>query len=289
MLTHETIVWAEHTNQALIFLKLDFSNAFDRVDWDFLFGAMGKLGIPGEFIAMTKLLLQDAQASVKVNGSLSPLFAIERGVRQGCPLAPYLFLIVAEVLNVMVKEGVARGTVKGIRLPEGDRQQVVAQFADDTSFTLLGDEAPVKALVELRDCFCLASGLVINWSKSSGHWNSKTVALRPPSTNTLNIVWVDGASTSKLLGMIIGMSLAATSVDSFLQDRVLKQLQYWCTARINSTGRGVIVNHLLLSSIIYFASIWGGTKAGIKKVTASIRNYMWSGALHQARTKVAWL
>lgn len=76
LLTHETMALAEHTNQPLIFLRLDFSKAYDRVDWCFLFGAMVKLGIPGEFIAMTRLFFQDAQASVKVNGSESPLFAI---------------------------------------------------------------------------------------------------------------------------------------------------------------------------------------------------------------------
>lgn len=52
------------------------------------------------------------------------------------------------------------------------------------------------------------------------------MAVRPPWTHALNIVWMDGDSTSKLLGTPFGISLAAPSVDTFLQDRVLKQLQY---------------------------------------------------------------
>lgn len=210
-------------------------------------------------------------------------------MRQGCQLAPYLFLIAAEALNAMVKKGVSIGTVKGIKLPRGVRQQVLAQYADDTSFTLLGEEVPVKALITLLDCFCLASGLVLNWGKSCGYWSSAITVARPPWTQQLNVVWVDEASTNKLLGTPFGMKLAALFVDSFMQDRVTKKLQYWCTSMVNSTGRGMIVSSVLLSSLIFFASIWGGTKDGIKKVTSSIRNYMWSGALLQARTKFAWL
>jgi len=67
------------------------------------------------FVSMTMLLFQDARALVKVNGVQSQSFPIQRGVQQGHPLAPYLFLIVVEVLNLMVKEGVSQGVIKGIK------------------------------------------------------------------------------------------------------------------------------------------------------------------------------
>lgn len=135
LLTHETIDWAEHTKQPLIFLKLDFSKAYNIMEWSFMFRTMREFGFPIEFIGMTELLFQDVAAIVKVNGSQSPAFGIHRGVRQGCLLALYLFLIVAEVLNAMVKRGVEEGAVKGIDLPAEGKEQVIAQFSDDTSTT----------------------------------------------------------------------------------------------------------------------------------------------------------
>jgi len=69
---------------------------------------MRTLGFPEEFVSMIKLLFQNAQASIKVNGDHSPTFSIQRGVQENCPLAPYLFLIMVEVLNSMVKLGVAK-------------------------------------------------------------------------------------------------------------------------------------------------------------------------------------
>ena len=97
---------------------------------------MDHLGFPVELIAMIKLLFVDASTNVKVNRDVSPAFVIERGVQQGCPLAPYLFFIFAEVLNAMVKQVEGMGLVKGIQGPIDGKQQTLVQYADDTSFTL---------------------------------------------------------------------------------------------------------------------------------------------------------
>lgn len=124
MMTHETLDWARHSHQPLIFFKLDFSRAYDKVDWGFLFAAMSKLGFPIPFLNMVRLLFRDASNHVNVNGRLSPAFEIKRGVRQGCFLAPYLFLIASEALNALVKQQVALRLIRGISLPF-DRSQVM--------------------------------------------------------------------------------------------------------------------------------------------------------------------
>jgi hypothetical protein len=116
-LTHETIFHAKNSAQPLLFLKLDFSKAYDRVDHSFLFQAMNRMGFPQEFIFMTQLLFRGAQACVSMNGRCTKEFLVEQGVKQGCPLAPYLFLIVGEVLNACVKKEVRVGRIKGINLP----------------------------------------------------------------------------------------------------------------------------------------------------------------------------
>ena len=172
LLTQETIAWAEKSNQDLLFLKLDLSKAYDMVEWGSLFQIMGRMGFPAQFIHMISLLFQDAAAAVKVNGVPSPQFEIQRGVRQGCPLTPYLFIIVSEVLNLMVTKEAAAGRIEGIQLPVQNHQQILAQYADDTSFTLLGVEDKVKNLIHTLDTFCLATGLILNWTKSNGYWKS---------------------------------------------------------------------------------------------------------------------
>jgi hypothetical protein len=79
MLTHETIEYAMYSKQPLIFLKLDFSKAYDVVDFEYLFGAMQEFGFPEELIGMTHILFKDATATVKINGTQIEAFDIRWG------------------------------------------------------------------------------------------------------------------------------------------------------------------------------------------------------------------
>jgi hypothetical protein len=79
LLTQETMAWAEHSGQPLIFLKLDFLKAYDMIEWDFLFDSMEAIGLPAAFNRLVALLFKNASANVKVNGALSESFRIERG------------------------------------------------------------------------------------------------------------------------------------------------------------------------------------------------------------------
>ena len=169
LLTHETISWARKSQQESIFLKLDFSKAFDRVNWQFLFNAMSRMGFPQLFTNMVKLTMVEAEAAINVNGYTSASFKIDRGVRQGCPLAPFLFLIVGEVLHARTLSAQQQGALKGVKLPKSDAHQLILQFADDTSFTLRAEHDSVSTLVNILHSFSLASGLTINWAKSGAY------------------------------------------------------------------------------------------------------------------------
>lgn len=122
VLTQETLYWAKTSRQPTIFLKLDFSKAYDKVSWRFLFLTMEKIGIGDTFTKWVKFLCGNAKAVVNLNGSLGEDFDIQRGVKQGCPLAPYLFLIVGEVLTHIIKKVVVEGRMWGITLPRGDNK-----------------------------------------------------------------------------------------------------------------------------------------------------------------------
>jgi hypothetical protein len=167
---------------------------------------------------------------------------------------------------------------------------VLAQYADDTSLTLLGEERPTRAAVRTLEAFCLGSGLILNWNKSGGYWKDRGGIPRPPWTEFVGVTWIDdGADISKLLGTPFGLSLSTQNVDDFLKERVTKSLCYWCTTKVNSIGRSVVVNKILVSSVLFFVAIWGGSKKGVTKIRSMIESYMWSGSKNRTRTKVAWV
>lgn len=120
MVMNETVSWAATSNQPLVMLKVDLCKAYDSVEWCFLFRVMEKLGVPAPFIHMVRMLLEGATAKVLLNGASTNSFLIGRGVRQGCPLAPYLYLMVAEALSLATQQAAQVEALRGIRLPDGE-------------------------------------------------------------------------------------------------------------------------------------------------------------------------
>ena len=162
-LAFETMDWAVESQQPMVMLLLDFEKAYDRVEWKFLEGTMQALGFDGQWILWTRALYQDSWCSVRINGATSAPFKLTRSVRQGCPLAPFLYLFIADCLGYLLEsdEGVV-----GILLP-GHRSSVTDQeFADDTNLYLQGTLENLDRAKRALGIFALAAGAQINWNKS---------------------------------------------------------------------------------------------------------------------------
>lgn len=97
-------------------LKVDFEKAYDNVDWGFLMYMMRRMNFCGKWISWISCCLSFASVSVLVNGSPSEEFSMERGIRPGDPLAPFLFLIVAEGLTGLVRKALELGKLVGCKL-----------------------------------------------------------------------------------------------------------------------------------------------------------------------------
>jgi hypothetical protein len=88
--------------------------------------------------------------------------------------------------------------------------------------------------------------------------------------------------------MMFGLSLGSTDVDKFLLKKVQHKLNYWASTKLSLVGRKMIINNILLSSLWYFVSVWGGTKKGILKINHLLKNYLWARSNHNCRCSVAW-
>ena len=95
-------------------LSLDQEKAFDRVDWSFLRSTLYALGFGQAFVGWVDLFYYNPCSAVNVNGQISSLSSLSRGVRQGCPLSPLLYILVAEVLACNLR---ANGSISGLQLP----------------------------------------------------------------------------------------------------------------------------------------------------------------------------
>ena len=165
-LLHDVVYYCTSFDVPIAVLSLDQEKAFDRVDWDFMRSTLSTMGFGPSFISWVNLFYNRVQSAVNVNGYLSPFFCLTRGVHQGCPLSPLLYVLVSEVLAVNI---CCNPRISGLALPGLPPLSPISQYTDDTSLILSSDDA-IKASLETYDLYERASGSKLNRSKSKGLW-----------------------------------------------------------------------------------------------------------------------
>ncbi|RVW51067.1 LINE-1 retrotransposable element ORF2 protein [Vitis vinifera] len=143
--------------------------AYDRINWDFLLSVMQRMGFGEKWIGWIRWCISTASFSVLVNGSPTGFFRSSRGLRQGDPLSPYLFVLGMEALSSLINRAVRGGFLSGCRI--GGREGVGIQvthllFADDTLVFCDDSQEQVAFLSWLLMWFEATSGLRINLNKS---------------------------------------------------------------------------------------------------------------------------
>lgn len=155
----DLIDYPEFLNSHAFILFLDFYKAFDTVEHNFLFKAVHGFGFGPRFSSAVQMLYKNISSSVMLYPHSTARFPVSRSVRQGCPVAPFLFLLVVECLAIFVKNNFE---IKGIQI--FGREIKITQLADDTAL-FLQDKHQVEKAISTVSTFSDASGLRLNMTK----------------------------------------------------------------------------------------------------------------------------
>ncbi|PNY15230.1 cysteine-rich receptor-like protein kinase [Trifolium pratense] len=128
LIANDTVDEAKKKKELILF-KVDFEKTYDLVEWSYLFSIMSKMIFPCKWRKWISKCVRSTSASVLVNGSPEDEFKFERGLRQGDPLSPFLFLIVAEGLNAMVNASVHAKVFSGFSVREDESFKVTNLIA----------------------------------------------------------------------------------------------------------------------------------------------------------------
>ena len=185
-LIREVLEGIEDDTEAVL-ISLDQSKAFDRVDHRFLATVLETTGFKPEFHRWISMMYHNPQAVVQVNGRRSEVFAIERSVRQGCPLSPLLYVLALEPLLRRLRD---EGTIPSLRsVPfAGPLTARVSAFADDTT-VFVSRRLDIKAVKEAIVEYERIAGAKVNFDKSEG---LRLVAWRGSNTLPGPFRWSDG-------------------------------------------------------------------------------------------------
>lgn len=234
-------------------IKLDFEKAFDTIKWEFLFSVLERMNFDISWITWIKSLLSTSRISILVNGSPSKEFSPERGLRQGDPLSPLLFNLVAEVLGSMLREASNQGIFKGIAFGDSSIPLTHLQYADDTIIFVDDSVNSIRGVKSVLQCFQLLSGLKINFDKSEIFAHKICSVNQVEGAKILNCkvgVW-----PMKYLGVPIGFSCKRKIFWEPLVKKFKQKLASWKADSLNQAGRLVLVKSVLDSLPVYWMSV----------------------------------
>lgn len=144
-------------------------------------------GFGSSLINWINLFYSDIQSCIINNGWLGGFFGFGRGVRQGCPLSPYLFFLCVEVLAVAIR---GDNEIKGISV--GNVECKLSQYADDTTVILDGSQVSLERSFALLDSFAQLSGLRVNCEKTEVPWIGSKKGSHQIMCPEKNLKWADG-------------------------------------------------------------------------------------------------
>lgn len=148
-------------------LKLDMSKAYDRVEWGFIQAMMLKLGFHHDFVGLIMKCVKSVKYHINVNNELTEIIIPGRGLRQGDPLSPYVFLICAEGFSSLMHQAKISNHIQGIKVCNGAPSVSHLLFADDSLIPMKATTASAHRLNCILDLYEACSGQKINKDKSS--------------------------------------------------------------------------------------------------------------------------
>lgn len=166
LIMNEVFSWAKRSNKKIFMLKVDFEKSFDSINWYYLDSIMEQMNFGGKWRWWIREYLSSSRTSVLVNESPTDEFSILKGVHQGDPLFPFLFIIVTKGLNQTIKNAREIGLIAGLKLPVNGPNLSHLFYADDAIFVGDWNRSNIKNLSAILKYFHTSSGLKVNFLKS---------------------------------------------------------------------------------------------------------------------------
>ena len=146
-----------------ILTSLDFRKAFDSLEWPFIMRTLDCFNFGGDIKRWVNTFYSNIESTVINNGFRTNWFKPSKGVRQGCPLSPYLFILSSEILSNKIRQD---PNIKGIKIYENEIK--LSQFADDITL-FNADLASLERALKIIDDFGKIAGLSLNVKKNEGN------------------------------------------------------------------------------------------------------------------------
>lgn len=245
---------ATNKTKAAIY-KIDLKKAFDCVDWAFLRILLAKIGLRTKGIEWVMACVENIHFSVIINGIPSSFFLAERGLRQGCPLSPLLFILVMNTLSLRINRTVSEKEFRPIKICN-DIFLSHNLFVDDILIFAMLCRKSWSCIHNILKNFQSASGILINRDKSKLYHNNTNENLIAWIASLLECVHEPINNGFKYLGFNLKAKGYRIRDWSWLTDRFYLRISGWEWRFLSLAGRFILVQSVLSQLAVYWAHLF---------------------------------
>lgn len=233
-----------------IAIKTDMSKAYDRVEWSFLEVLFQRMGFAERWIQWIMLCIRSVSYTVLLNGQTYGRITPERGIRQGDPLSPFLFILCAEALVHVMNRAELQGNITGMRLTQKCPSIQHLLFADDSIFLCKATLPDCSNFLHCLELYGKASGQEIYFRKSSVTFGADIdPVMKRLIAELLEIENEGGAGT--YLGLPEFFSGSKQKLLAFIGEKLGKRFNGWYAKTLSLGGKEVLLKSIAMSLHVY--------------------------------------
>jgi Reverse transcriptase (RNA-dependent DNA polymerase). len=260
----ETMHELNRKNKSVVIFKIEFEKAYDKVKWSFVQQTLRMKGFSPKWCEWIAFFIQGGHVGIRVNDQTGNNFQTYKGLRQGDPLSPILFNIVADMLALLIKRAKDIDSLNGVVPYLVDDGLSILQYADDTIIFLEHDLQQAKNLKMILSVFEKLFGLKINFHKSKLFCFGQAKEYYDQYSN------IFGCKLSsfpiKYLGIPMHVRKLSNRDWKIIEQRIEKKLSSWKGKHLSIGGRLVLINSILSNLAMFMISFFRYRKGFFKKL-----------------------
>lgn len=247
---------------------------------------MLKMGFDPIFVNWIMQCLSTASFSFNINGQSKGYITPSRGIRQGDPLSPYLFLICSEIFSHLIQEAIRRGEFHGLKLSNPDPIISHLLFADDSLIFCRASTQQAGYIKHILELYGSASGQLVNLDKSSIFF-SKNTSQEMRDLIRAELQGVQEQRRAKYLGLPLMIGRAKKEVFSYITEAVAKKTSSWKNIFLSQAGKDVLLKSVIDALPVFTMSCLRLPKNLCKQLESLAAKFWW-GNTEKAQNKLHW-